>query len=294
MHRSPISLLCVVCVVGVATASACVVTTKKEPVVRDHRTSRPEPRPRQPPPRPTPPPRRPSWDSSGWTLLGEQTVYGRNDRDIVRVGRREGSFSKLMLVVEDSDLVLHDVIVTYDNGRKHSPRVSHEFREGSRTRPIDLRGEARGIKEVELRYGNVAGGGRATVQLWGRSEESARPGPAPSPEPVWESRGWTLIGEQWVRGGKNKDTIRVGARQGKFTRLMVVVDDGELNLDDIIIEYDNGRKHSPRLRHAFRDGSRTRPIDLRGEARVIRRVEVRYSNMPASARAKVQLWGREG
>jgi hypothetical protein len=102
------------------------------------------------------------------------------------------------------------------------------------------------------------------------------------------------MGEQWVRGGTNKDFVRVGARQGAFTKIMIVVDEGELNLDDIIIEYDNGRKHSPKLRHSFRDGSRTRPMDLRGDARVIRRVELRYSNMPRNSRAKVQIWGREG
>ncbi|HKE17080.1 MAG TPA: hypothetical protein VKB80_19535 [Kofleriaceae bacterium] len=293
MHRS--SILWLLCV---ATGSSCVVTTKSGPTAHEPRASRPEPR--HEPPRP----HRPSWNSAGWTLLGEQTVQGRNDRDVIRVGRRDGTFSKLMLVVEDSDLQLNDVIITYDNGRKHSPRVNHQFREGSRTAPIDLRGEARVIEQVELHYGNLPGGGRATVQLWGRSEGSAgmpsrTPPPPPPPPPsrghdVWDSRGWTLMGEQWVRGGRNKDVIAVGARQGKFTKLMLVVDEGELNLDDIIIEYDNGRKHSPKLRFSFRDGSRTRPIDLRGEARGIRKVELRYSNMPRTDRAKVQLWGREG
>jgi hypothetical protein len=293
MHRSTILLL-----MCVATASGCVVTTKRsEPTVRDHRAE-PEPY-RPPPPRDRPAPR-PSWDSSGWTLLGEQSVQGRSDRDIIRVGRRDGVFSKLMLVVEGSDMQLNDIVITYDNGRKHSPRVQHQFREGARTRPIDLRGDARVIREVELHYGNLPGGGRATVQLWGRSEGEAgppppRPGPEPRPRPPeWDSRGWTLMGEQWVRGGTNKDFVRVGARQGAFTKIMIVVDEGELNLDDIIIEYDNGRKHSPKLRHSFRDGSRTRPMDLRGDARVIRRVELRYSNMPRNSRAKVQIWGREG
>lgn len=290
MHRSSILLL-----LCVATASGCVVTTKRsEPTVSDHRTRE---EPYRPPPRDRPAPR-PSWDRSGWTLLGEQSVQGRNDRDIIRVGRRDGVFSKLMLVVEDSDLQLNDIIITYDNGRKHSPRVQHRFREGSRTRPIDLRGDARAIQEVELRYGNVPGGGRATVQLWGRSEgEAGPPPPRPDPEPrppEWNPRGWTLMGEQWVRGGTDVDFVRVGARKGAFTKIMIVVDEGDLNLDKVIVEYDNGRKHSPKLQHSFRDGSRTRPMDLIGEARIIKRVELRYSNMRHGTRAKVQIWGREG
>ena len=46
---------------------------------------------RRPPP---PPPQQPQptfqWDSRGWTMLGEQTVSGRVDRDAINVGRYEG------------------------------------------------------------------------------------------------------------------------------------------------------------------------------------------------------------
>jgi hypothetical protein len=290
----------------VATASGCVVATKREPTVREHRTARPErrepPREPAPEPRPAPPPRpdpspppEPSWESRGWVLLGQQAVRGQNDRDIIRVGRRDGAFSKLMLVVEDSDLKLNDVIITYDNGRKHSPRIRHQFREGSRSAPIDLKGEARVIREVELRYSNVRGGGRATVQVWGRPDATAGgPEPAPAPGPGWDSRGWDLMSERWVRGGKHKEVFKIGRKHGAYTKLMLVVEEGDLDLNDLIVEYDNGRKHSPKLRHAFRDGSRTRPVDLKGDARMIRSVEVRYGNLKKGERAKVQLWGREG
>lgn len=305
MHRS--SMLWIACVAVMA--SSCTATVRgrgtttsepppPEPVVRDHR---------EPPPPVVRDHRTSRWDSRGWVLLGEQRVNGNADRDIIRVGARAGVYSQLMLVVEDSDLRLNDIIIQYDNGRKHSPRVKHEFREGQRTRPIDLRGEARVIRDIELRYGNLPGGGRATVQVWGRDTGGGvTRAPTPPPPPVvrdhrdrdrdrrggWDTRGWVMLGEQWVSG--KSDFIRVGARQGTFTRLMMVVEEGDLQLNDIIIEYDNGRKHSPRVAHFFKEGQRTQAIDLRGDARVIKRIELRYANVGAGRRAKVSIWGREG
>ena len=44
------------------------------------------------------------WDSKGWVLLGEQQVSGRVDRDKIMVGRQEGQFSKMTVVVLDSEL----------------------------------------------------------------------------------------------------------------------------------------------------------------------------------------------
>jgi hypothetical protein len=305
-------------------ASSCVVTTKKEePVVRDHRTAErpPPPPPRDhrepapppprdhrepapPPPRyePRPDPRPPSWNSHGWTLIGEQWVDGHKDKDFIRPSRRQGPYTRLMLVVEEGDLRMGNIILTYDNGRKHSPRIDHQFREGDRTRPIDLKGDARYITEIELRYGNIPGGGRARVQIWGREGEATSgpvtppppTTPAPPPGGGWDSRGWTLLGQQSVQGGRDRDFVEVGARDGRFTKLMLVVEGSDLKMNDIIIEYDNGRKHSPKVRQVFKEGSRTRAIDLKGEARIIKRIELRYGNLPGGGQATVQVWGREG
>lgn len=176
-----------------ATMSSCTVTTRREepvvhrtvreepppppaeepppPVVRDHRTPREEP----PPPPPvevrdhrTERPGRFTWNSRGWTLIGERTVSGGADKDFIQVSERRGPFTKLMMVVEEGDIRMDKIIITYENGRKHSPTVNHQFREGQRTRAIDLQGEARGIQEIELRYGNLVRGGTARVQIWGR------------------------------------------------------------------------------------------------------------------------------
>ncbi len=106
------------------------------------------------------------WDSRGWVKLGERTVDPRGDRDRIQVGRREGKFTKLTLVVEKNDLELLDLEVVFANGERFNPKVRHYFREGGRSRVIDLPGNERMIKTIELTYKGV-GRGRARLEVWG-------------------------------------------------------------------------------------------------------------------------------
>lgn len=116
------------------------------------------------------------WDRGGWTKLGEQEVLGRRDRDVINVGRREGRFTKLMIVVEESDLQMNSMHIEFTNGDKLEPNLKHFFRENERTRGIDLPGDGRTIKQIEFQYGNLPGGGRARVEVWGREDGDGRPG----------------------------------------------------------------------------------------------------------------------
>ena len=117
------------------------------------------------------------WDSTGWVKLGEREVNGRVDHDRITVGRHDGKFTKLTLYVEKSDLEMLDFEITFGNNEKFHPEVRHVFREGSRTRVIDLPGDERTIKTIDLRYKNLPGGGRARVEVWGFA--AAAPAPAP-------------------------------------------------------------------------------------------------------------------
>ena len=139
-------------------------------------TVRPQPLP--PPDRRPPPYTRPDWRRQGWAILGEEQVGGdrrgrgrhggRADRDTIHVGRDRGNFYKIMLVVEDSDIELHDLLITFANGRTYSPQVRHRFRESARSRVIDLPTAPRYIESIQFLYSNLPGGGRARVQVWAR------------------------------------------------------------------------------------------------------------------------------
>jgi len=228
------------------------------------------------------------WDSKGWVKLGERTVNGRIDHDRIEVGRYEGKFSKLTLYVENSDLELLDFEVTLGNNERFHPEVRHIFKEGSRTRVIDLPGDDRTIKAINLKYRNLPGGGRARVEVWGwKAEAAGRPAAF-----TWESKGWVMLGERQVNGRVDHDRIEVGRHEGKFSRLTLVVLDSDLELIDFEIKFARGPAWHPEVKHFFKEGQRTRMIDFPGDERVIKFIDFKYRNLPGGGRAKVQVWAQ--
>lgn len=250
-----------------------------------------------------PAPRPAAFDATGWTLLGTQEVAGRRDRDTIQVGRREGTFDKLTLVVTDSDVVLKDLTVVFANGERWSPGgFKHVFREGQRSRSIDVPGNNRVIQKIELVYANTRGGGRAKVSVYGkdtRDRHGGHPNPGPMPPhmpprgPAFDPTGWTLLGSQTVKGRRDRDSIRVGRRKGGFDQLTLVVSESDIELRDLTIVFTNGQKWRPNLKHTFREGQRARAIDLPGKDRTINRVDLVYANLPGGGRAKVDLYARD-
>ena len=113
-------------------------------------------------------PEAPDWDSSGWTMLSEQTVDGKRDTDVVQVGRDDGKFSSLMFVVLDGDIDMDGITINLTRGKSLEPELRQSFKNGSRTRQIDLPGKRAVIKDIELRYGTKRGNGKARVQIWAR------------------------------------------------------------------------------------------------------------------------------
>ena len=101
-----------------------------------------------------------------WNKLGERWVDGTRDRDVIPVGGREGAYRRIMIVVENSALEMHDVVVRFGDGSAFSPPTRHVFAANTRSHVIDLPGSRRYIRSVEFRYGNLPGGGRAQAELW--------------------------------------------------------------------------------------------------------------------------------
>jgi hypothetical protein len=244
------------------------------------------------------PRRAPVWDSRGWVPLGERTVNGRYDRDRIEVGRSEGRFSKLTLVVDDSDLELLDFKIVFADSTEYHPKLSHVFREGQRTRAIDLPPTESVIRHIDIRYKNTAGGGDAKVQVWGLRTGGAPPPPPPprdAPPPVrpvaWDPKGWTLLGQRTVDGRVDRDRIEVGRYEGKFSKLTIVVDDSDLELIDFAVQFGRGPAWHPPVQHFFREGQRTRAIDFPGDERSIRYIDIKYRNLPGGGRASVKVYG---
>jgi IPT/TIG domain len=169
--------------------------------------------------------RKARWDRSGWTLLGEKMVRGKRDRDEIPVGRYEGRFNELMVIVEDGDIHMTSMEILFVNGDSFKPSIGHFFREDQRSRAIDLPGDRRTIRRIEFRYGNLPGPDQARVQVWGR-ERGPRVGvpdrPPPRPgEPY--GHGPPLVTDFWPREGAAGTEVTIKGR--RFTSDLEVLFD---------------------------------------------------------------------
>ena len=230
------------------------------------------------------------WDSSGWVKLGEREVNGRYDHDKIDVGAYEGKFAKLTLYVERSEMELLDFEITFGNGERFHPEVHHFFREGTRTRVIDLPGDTRVIRNINLRYKNVGHDGvPAKVEVWGlKVVEHGGGGPG------WDNHGWQMLGERMVNGHgrEDHDRIEVGGYKGRFNKLTIAVSDSDLEMIDFEVKFANGQAWHPGMSYFFKEGTRTRVLDLPGDDRVIRFVDFKYRNIPGEGHARVQVWAK--
>jgi hypothetical protein len=195
------------------------------------------------------------------------------------------------MVVYDSDLQLDDFVVTFGNNETFTPNIKHAFKQGSRSKAIDLPGDDRFIKKIDIAYSNLAGGGKARVEIYGRDTGKPRP---PKPDDwKFDSKGWTLLGNETVDGKRDKDIVKVGKYNGRFDQLTMVVYDSDLQLDDFVVTFGNNETFSPNIKHAFKEGSRSKVIDLPGDDRFIKTIELKYSNLPGGGKARVEIYGRD-
>src|SRR5436190_19384697 len=119
--------------------------------------------------------------------------------------------------------------------------------------------------------------------------------PAPSAPSVAahpDMSGWRLMGDAWVTGQFERALIHVGKNEGRVARVMLVITQSSLEIGDVVIQFGNGQRWSPGLRHSFADGSRSRAIDLPSHVRFIRGVELVRGSVAAGARAHVELWSQ--
>jgi Protein of unknown function (DUF2541) len=94
----------------------------------------------------------PTAAAARWERLGCQKVGFITDKDVIRVGRGEGRFKSIRLQVSGNKVYMDDLKVIYANGEPDDIPVRSEIRAGGQTRPLDLRGERRAIKQIEMKY----------------------------------------------------------------------------------------------------------------------------------------------
>jgi hypothetical protein len=231
-----------------------------------------------------------------WELLGSQSVSFRGDRDVIKVGRREGRFESLALSVKNGDVEIREMTVVFGNNDRQSFRVDGVIKEGQRTRPIDLKGGDRAIDRIEFVYrstGRRWRDDRAVVEVYGKEGDRRGAGPGPGPRPGWGGRPeWVELGCRSVAlFGADRDTIPVGRRDGRFKAVKFRAEGQKIHLLDARIIYSNGEPDNLQTRADIPKGGETAPISVRGRTRAIDRIEIVSMKRPSLKRVNLCAYG---
>lgn len=167
-------------------------------------------------------------------LLGQLEVDFRADNDVIEVGRREGRFQKLRVIVRGAPIELRDMKVIFEDDSVFDvSRRSRILRENSDV-VIDLPGERRVIKRIAFQYRSVnRREGKATVLVYGDHGRQVRPDSRP------DSRRDELLGQREVDFRADSDVIEVGRSEGRFRKLRVIVRGAPIELRDMKVIFDD-------------------------------------------------------
>jgi hypothetical protein len=103
-----------------------------------------------------------------WERLGDSHVDGKHDHDNIRVNAR-GGFRAIRFFVQGGEIEFQRVVVHFENGADTDVEVRERIRRDGTTRAIDLPGDERRIRSVEVWYGKGSwGGSRPQLVLYGR------------------------------------------------------------------------------------------------------------------------------
>lgn len=223
-----------------------------------------------------------------WTPLGCVDVGIRPDKDVIKVGRREGRFKAIRLSAQGNDVFVLDLKVNYGQGAPDDIKVRAQLDEGKETRALDLKGGDRFIDTVELvtkKDFKGRGRGKAKVCVSGLDDDR------------WAGRGpdkWEELGCQKVGFLGDRDVIKVGRREGRFKAIRLLVSENAVYIMNLKVVYANGAPDDISVKSEIKQGGQSGPLDLKGRDRAIDRVELVYRakpNFKGSARVCVQGLG---
>ena len=117
--------------------------------------------------------------------------------------------------------------------------------------------------------------------------------PAAATAPAVVQQQWVHLGLRHVVSGGDRDIIRTTG-EGRFKRVRLVVEGGDLELFEVSITFADGKTFSPGGRFTFSGKSHSRVIALPGAARTIRWINFYYRSLPGGGHgnATVHVYGR--
>ena len=106
--------------------------------------------------------RPPSQWAGQWHVIGYKVVNGGSDTDNIYLPGRQ-RVRQLRLCAYNAPLRLRDFDVYFANGARQDVKMRDRVNPGTCSRAIDLKGRARDVTRVRLKYGRIQRGYRAPL-----------------------------------------------------------------------------------------------------------------------------------
>ena len=109
---------------------------------------------------------------------------------------------------------------------------------------------------------------------------------------VSDREGWQKIEESIVNFEKEREEVTL-VGSNSFAKLRLVVFDAAIELQDMEIYYENGRKQDVSLKTQMKEDEKSRIIDVYGKESSITKIVFTYKTLPNHDKEKgmLQLWG---
>lgn len=91
---------------------------------------------------------------------------------------------------------------------------------------------------------------------------------------------WVNLGCQQADLLRDRDSIDVGKREGRFRAVRLRVMGNDIQVNNLVVVYANGNPDKLPVQRLVRAGTASAPIDLIGRQRAIRRIEIAYRSRP--------------
>lgn len=108
---------------------------------------------------------------------------------------------------------------------------------------------------------------------------------------------WERLGCEEVGRRADKDEIKVGRRDGRFSAIRLEAKGNDVSILDLKVVYSNGAPDDIRVRSEIRENGQTAPLDLKGRDRAIDRIEIvskrDFKGRQGRGKAQVCVYGLE-
>ncbi|MBK9271552.1 MAG: hypothetical protein IPM48_08130 [Saprospiraceae bacterium] len=105
---------------------------------------------------------------------------------------------------------------------------------------------------------------------------------------------WSKLGSRLVKHDIDKDEIVVTAVEGLFDALQIRVKKAGINMHRCVVHFGDGSTQEIELKQEFKQGEKSRQINLDGANRIIRKVVFWYDTKNYRRKqALVELWGKD-